>query len=73
MRDDDIDAATEGLISAGFTNEQVMEIVEGLAEEEWAPPTGHRLRDTGNGPTVSYEEALLRECFGEPDEEGVYR
>lgn len=24
------------------------------------------------GPTVSYEEALLREEFGEPDENGVY-
>lgn len=31
-----------------------------------------RLRETGNGPTTSYEEALLREYFGEPDE-GVYR
>lgn len=33
----------------------------------------HRLRETGNGPTISYEEALLLEYFGEPDEEGVYR
>jgi hypothetical protein len=30
------------------------------------------LRDTGNGPDVSYEEDLLREWFGEPDENGVY-
>lgn len=37
--------------------------------EEEAPE--QRLRETGNGPTVSYEEALLREYFGEPDE-GVY-
>ncbi|MFF5973754.1 hypothetical protein ACFY7C_19715 [Streptomyces sp. NPDC012769] len=32
----------------------------------------HRLRETGNGPTVSYEEALLRKYFGEPDADGVY-
>lgn len=25
------------------------------------------------GPTVSYEEDLLREHFGEPDEDGIYR
>jgi hypothetical protein len=31
-----------------------------------------KLRDTGNGPNVSYEEVLLREYFGEPDENGVY-
>ncbi|WP_432112879.1 hypothetical protein [Streptomyces sp. S1] len=43
------------------------------ADEAFAPSTGHRLRETGNGPTVSYEEALLREYFGEPDENGVYR
>lgn len=42
-------------------------------EEELLPPDGHKLRETGNGPTVSYEEALLREYFGEPDGEGVYR
>lgn len=30
------------------------------------------LRDTVNGPDVSYEEALLREFYGEPDENGVY-
>lgn len=30
------------------------------------------LKDTGNGPTVSYEEALLRQFYGEPDEDGVY-
>lgn len=28
--------------------------------------------EADNGPTVSYEEALLREQFGEPDENGVY-
>lgn len=32
-----------------------------------------KLRETGNGASVSYEEALLREYFGEPDEDGVYR
>ncbi len=29
-------------------------------------------RETGNGPNVSYEEDLLRQYFGEPDENGVY-
>lgn len=33
----------------------------------------HRLRETGNGPTISYEETLLLEYFGEADGEGVYR
>lgn len=42
------------------------------ADEELLPPEGHKLRETGNGPTVSYEEALLREYFGEPDGDGVY-
>lgn len=36
------------------------------------PVVDHRLRETGNGPTISYEETLLREYFGEADE-GVYR
>jgi len=31
-----------------------------------------KLRETGNEANVSYEEALLREEFGEPDEDGVY-
>lgn len=31
-----------------------------------------KLRETGNEPTVSYEEALLREQFGEADDDGVY-
>lgn len=96
MREDDMDAATEGLIAAGFTSDQVMEIVEGmnearivLAEGEAVPSADavkelatveeepevvdHRLRETGNGPTISYEESLLREYFGDPDDEGVYR
>lgn len=30
------------------------------------------LRDTGNGPTVSYEEEALRALYGEPDENGFY-
>jgi hypothetical protein len=30
------------------------------------------LRDTDSTPTSSYEEALLREYFGEPDDNGVY-
>lgn len=30
------------------------------------------LRETGNGPTHPDEEALLREMFGEPDEDGTY-
>ncbi|MFE6223040.1 hypothetical protein [Streptomyces sp. NPDC057854] len=42
-------------------------------EADLVPPSGHRLRETGNGATVSYEEALLREIYGEPDENGVYR
>ncbi|MFD4474718.1 hypothetical protein ACFWPU_01175 [Streptomyces sp. NPDC058471] len=39
---------------------------------EESPPSGHRLRETGNGPNVSYEEGVLREFFGEPDSDGVY-
>lgn len=31
-----------------------------------------RLRETGNGANVSYEEGVLRQYFGEPDENGVY-
>lgn len=111
MPEDDIEGATEGLIAAGYTPDEVTEIVAGLTEAKIAlsdgeavlPPDAvkrgpllklswpsteddgsvaddeepevvdHRLRETGNGPTVSYEEALLREYFGEPDEEGVYR
>lgn len=42
-------------------------------EEEEALPTEHaKLIDTGNGPTVSYEESLLGEFYGKPDEDGVY-
>jgi hypothetical protein len=33
---------------------------------------GPDLRDTDNSPRTSYEEALLREYFGEPNENGVY-
>jgi hypothetical protein len=29
-------------------------------------------RETGNGPNVSYEEALLEKYFGPADENGVY-
>lgn len=31
----------------------------------------HGLRETGNGPTTSYEEDLLEAYFG-PAQEGVY-
>ncbi len=43
-------------------------------EEETKPPQLDHppLRDTGNGPTVSYEEALLEQQFGEADDDGVY-
>lgn len=42
-------------------------------EEEEVPVLDHpRLKDTGNGPSVSYEEALLRQFYGEPDADGVY-
>lgn len=39
-------------------------------EEVEVPPEA--LRETGNGPTVSYEETLLRKYFGDPDGDGVY-
>lgn len=35
-------------------------------------PAPEKLRDTGNGPTVSYEEALLQQEFGDADDDGVY-
>lgn len=47
-------------------------VAAGHTAEELLPPVGHRLRETGNGPNVSYEEALLRQYFGEPDSDGVY-
>lgn len=45
-----------------------------LVEVEEAPPQLDHpaLRETGNGPEVSYEEALLQEFYGDPDEDGVY-
>lgn len=43
-----------------------------LETEEEVPQLDHpALRDTDNTPTSSYEEALLREYFGEPVD-GVY-
>lgn len=44
------------------------------AQEEEAPPQLDHpvLRDTDNSPTSSYEEALLRQYYGDPDENGVY-
>ena len=41
-------------------------------EEVEEPQPEVRLRETGNGPSISYEESLLREYFGEPDDNGVY-
>ncbi len=42
-------------------------------EDEAPPRLDHPpLRDTGNGPSVSYEEALLEEFYGAPDADGVY-
>lgn len=41
--------------------------------DDFEPPVvDHRLRETGNGPTISYEEALLLEYFGEAADDGVY-
>lgn len=77
MREYEIDGAVEGLMAAGYSPEEVSEIVEGLTEatfvEEEPEVVDHRLRETGNGPTISYEEALLQEYFGAADDEGVYR
>lgn len=57
-------------IKAGASAEQPMIVTE----DEAPPQLDHpQLRETGNGPTVSYEEALLEQYFGEPDENGVYR
>ena len=40
---------------------------------EFPPPPGHpALKDTGNGPDVSYEEAALEALYGPPDADGVY-
>lgn len=68
------------LVGAGFTSESVVEAVQAndwsfleASEPEEPEVVDNRLRETGNGPTISYEEALLLEYFGEPDEEGVYR
>lgn len=41
-------------------------------DEEVVEIPPQTLRETGNGPSISYEEALLRQYFGEPDEDGVY-
>lgn len=30
------------------------------------------LEETGNGPTVPEEEEILRDKYGEPDENGTY-
>ncbi|GGR52128.1 hypothetical protein [Streptomyces roseolus] len=65
-------AATAAVIADGYTADEAIEIAEALQQEE-PPVVDHRLRETGNGPTVSYEEGLLREIYGEPDAEGVYR
>jgi len=43
-----------------------------MPEEEEIQVVDHRLRETVNGPEVSYEEELLRQYFGDPDADGVY-
>lgn len=67
---------TEGLMAAGYTPEEVTDLVRELADidgDEAPPQLDHpQLRDTGNGPSVSYEEALLAEFYGPPDGAGVY-
>lgn len=60
--------AEEVKAGAGALNAMVA-----VTEEEAPPQLDHpALRETGNGPNVSYEEALLREVYGEPDADGVY-
>lgn len=40
-----------------------------MADEELDHPV---LPETGNGPTVSYEEGALEALYGPPDADGVY-
>ena len=35
-------------------------------------PAHDPLRETGNGPSVSYETAKLEQVYGKPDSNGVY-
>jgi hypothetical protein len=66
-------------VEAGGSAENPMVVTEirlpvGPVQTSEVPQLDHpRLRDTGNGVQLSYEEDLLREYFGEPDEDGVYR
>ncbi len=55
---------------AGASNAMVNTTDGDEEKEQSAPP--QTLTDTGNGPSVSYEEALLEQYFGKADEKGVY-
>lgn len=63
---------SEVIAGAGASDAMVSTSEPEVEEELDAPRQGHWLTDTGNGPLVSYEEALLKQYFGEPDEKGVY-
>jgi hypothetical protein len=61
------------LVEQGLDEEvaaDVLETLGGLREELEVPPEA--LRETGNGPDLSYEEAALEALFGPADENGVY-
>lgn len=67
------ESAAEALEAQLYTVEQVAEIVEKLNPEATPTQLDHpRLKDTGNGPDVSYEEAALEALYGPPDADGVY-
>jgi hypothetical protein len=49
----------------------VADETEMVAAEEAPPQLDHpQLRETGNGPTVSYEDALLAQFYGEGGQAG---
>jgi hypothetical protein len=65
-------------INSGAAAENPMVVVAKPEAEEYDYPDGPAqlphpdLRDTGNEANISYEEAALRELYGEPDADGVY-
>ena len=61
-------------VDSAASAENPMVKTESAADEAETPAQlDHpRLKDTGNGPSVSYEEAALEALYGPPDADGVY-
>lgn len=70
----------DGIDSAASANNAMVKAVDATPEEVAPEPSlttpnyldASQLRETGNSPDVSYEEAALEALFGPPDADGVY-